>query len=665
MTIRLWMVLFLSLFSTLAFAIDKTPTGFYYPTGTASFDSACGTWLGRDPANGGCYFDGYYHVGVDMMTRSIDANIYAIADGKIVGISNDPQSWGPGNCALVIRHNKQNGEEFIAVYGHLICSTVPMPGIEVIAGSSLGKTGVYLSLPNTHLHFSIHDDPYSTMAKSGWGMMPNSSWPDQNTFTDPVEFIRNNTPFSSGPPLRYCGQISATETLCWDTKDSADITCESGSNWTARNNENAWSYPADKSFCSLLGCYPRTTFSARFFTASTSDSCLWKEGGSDTAPTPPPATALPNLQVEEITVHAYPEGTNTRLVEETTLMNVGGYYQINVWPVSNGTDCQNGNFTGNPDFEVKTDLLYQIAQSVDDGAWKLLKRSETRCKYLVENDSKKEMIAFTVPPGSEGKRLYLKAKVDATDSISETDDNDNQSDIEWYPIRGDCNLTISSARLTGHRVSLMKGESYGFAANLFNQGPDACPRDTRLSYFFKKPGDADFRYADGDDTSSSKLLPNQSTEEWMTEDTLIADTVGTHEARVCADTNLANEETDEGDNCYVFFYDVLSPPPSNITVTDPPTGATWRCSSSSEYRYIRWSGVTYEQSPTVELWFSKDDGSSWKLIDPAVSNDGKYRWYMCKSSIGSDSSNGRVKVVAKAASGMSGRFFIDYARGCK
>ena len=166
MTIRLWMVLFLSLFSTLAFAIDKTPTGFYYPTGTASFDSACGTWLGRDPANGGCYFDGYYHVGVDMMTRSIDANIYAIADGKIVGISNDPQSWGPGNCALVIRHNKQNGEEFIAVYGHLICSTVPMPGIEVIAGSSLGKTGVYLSLPNTHLHFSIHFDPYSTMAKS-------------------------------------------------------------------------------------------------------------------------------------------------------------------------------------------------------------------------------------------------------------------------------------------------------------------------------------------------------------------------------------------------------------------------------------------------------------------------------------------------------------------
>lgn len=663
-TLRLFLLLVLSLLSLTTFGTgadipDYRQKGWASPVDYRSFER--------------CYQFGQYpgHVGDDLC-RDVGTPVHAIADGCVQAYKTDASNYGGvgklGGVTL-LRHKTNSGRLFYAVYGHATPDASYLEGRKCADGSETVRRGDRIATVHAyegdadHLHFGIHPD---MVDPSGMYRGNECFTADSCGWLEPFGFLNSNTPFSSGPSLRYCGQISATETLCWDTKDSADITCESGSNWIARNNENAWSYPADKSLCSLLGCYPRTTSFARFFTANTSDSCLWKEGGSDAAPSPPSSpTTLPNLQIEEITVHTSPEGTNTRLVEETTLMNVGGYYQINVWPVSNGTDCQNGNFTGNPDFEVKTDLLYQIAQSVDDGAWKLLKRSETHCKYLVENDSKKEMIAFTVPPGSEGKRLYLKAKVDATGSISETDDNDNQSDIEWYPIRGDCNLTISSARLTGHRVSLTKGESYGFAATLLNQGPDACPRDTRLSYFFKKPGDADFRYADGDDTPSSKLLPNQSTEEWMKEDTLIADTVGTHEARVCADTNLANEETDEGDNCYVFFYDVLSPPPSNITVTDPPTGATWRCSSSSEYRYIRWSGVTYEQSPTVELWFSKDDGNSWKLIDPAVSNDGKYRWYMCKSSIGSDSSNGRVKVVAKAASGVSGRFFIDYARGCK
>jgi hypothetical protein len=59
---------------TNGYALDKTPTGFYYPTGVAQFDSKCGTWLGRDSENGGCYYTGEYHVGVDIM-----ANLYGTA----------------------------------------------------------------------------------------------------------------------------------------------------------------------------------------------------------------------------------------------------------------------------------------------------------------------------------------------------------------------------------------------------------------------------------------------------------------------------------------------------------------------------------------------------------------------------------------------------------
>ena len=286
-----------------------------------------------------------------------------------------------------------------------------------------------------------------------------------------------------------------------------------------------------------------------------------------------------------------------------------------------------------------------------------------------KDDSKKETAFFTVPPEAAGRRLYLKAEVDATGDIRETDEGDNWSDVEWYPIQGSCNLVVSSVRLTGQRISLKQGEPYGFAVTVLNVEPDACPSDTRTSYLYKKPGDAEWRYADGDDTPASKLLPNQPNEEWMTTDALVADVPGTYRGRACADTNLGNTETNEGDNCTEFPFEVPSSPLPIMTVPEPQAGAVWRCGSSGEYQYIRWNGVTFAQSPTVEIWYSLDDGMSWRSIDSSVSNDGKYRWYMCKSPIGKDSAYGRVKVAARAngrtISGISGRFFIDYARGCK
>lgn len=207
---------------------------------------------------------------------------------------------------------------------------------------------------------------------------------------------------------------------------------------------------------------------------------------------------------------------------------------------------------------MKTDVFYKYARSEDEGDWQLLKRSETHCKYMDEDDSKKEMITFTVPVDAAGKRFYVKAKVDATQDIAETDENNNNSDVEWYPIQGACDLVISSGNLTKARLTLSQGEPYGFGTTVLNLGPDSCPSDTRLSYFYKKPGDTDWRYADGDDTPASKLLPNQSNEEWMTENTLVADIPGTYQARICADTNNGNRETNESNNCFDFSYTVLA-----------------------------------------------------------------------------------------------------------
>src|SRR5688572_17238091 len=70
----------------------RTSTGYFYPTGDASFPFTCGTWLGRDSPNG-CYFTDKYHIGFDMM-RNIGDSVYAISRGDVIYRDNSSGSWG-------------------------------------------------------------------------------------------------------------------------------------------------------------------------------------------------------------------------------------------------------------------------------------------------------------------------------------------------------------------------------------------------------------------------------------------------------------------------------------------------------------------------------------------------------------------------------------------
>ncbi|MFZ1655046.1 MAG: peptidoglycan DD-metalloendopeptidase family protein, partial [Candidatus Moraniibacteriota bacterium] len=200
-----FILLVLCVFANAAYALDQTETGFFYPTGKAQFDSGGGTWLGRDAAHESAsdaqhYFDGFYHNGVDMMTRSLDAKVYAIADGTIYKRHCKDIAWGPGNCALFIKHKTYDGQEFTAVYGHLSKGSLPA-GNEVDAGVSIGKTGPWSG--GIHLHLGIFpgSTPPSTVeGVRGWGMMANSEWRNEcegnstctNTFTNPVAFIQTH-----------------------------------------------------------------------------------------------------------------------------------------------------------------------------------------------------------------------------------------------------------------------------------------------------------------------------------------------------------------------------------------------------------------------------------------------------------------------------------------
>jgi len=166
-------------------SLDQTDSGFYYPLGTAEFDSRCGTWLARDKENGGCYFAGKYHIGVDMMAE-VGSLVYPISNGKIVKKSTG--NWGTGNVGVFVQHALSDGSKILALYGHVRMLNSKQK--EVTAGTPFATIGPYSN--GNHLHFGIV--PSSEVPPAPFGIMPNSSWPSTNGFVNPVDFISTHSP---------------------------------------------------------------------------------------------------------------------------------------------------------------------------------------------------------------------------------------------------------------------------------------------------------------------------------------------------------------------------------------------------------------------------------------------------------------------------------------
>lgn len=180
-------------------SIERTQKGFYYPLGTSLYRESCGKWMGRDQSNGGCYWSGLYHIGVDMLDAKGDARglpVYAISDGEIIGVMSDSDSAK----VVFIRHVLEDRSNFVAVYGHIDTQVEIDNSKKVLAGQIVGFVG--RNSGGNHLHFGIHPGKNIPSKKSvgkdaiGWGRGSNHYWPDTNGFVDPIEFIRSRTPFT-------------------------------------------------------------------------------------------------------------------------------------------------------------------------------------------------------------------------------------------------------------------------------------------------------------------------------------------------------------------------------------------------------------------------------------------------------------------------------------
>jgi len=99
---------------------EITSTCFYWPTGTRNYSAGgFSGWLAdRCEWSGNMDYDeGKYHPATDIGAPEGDP-VYAIADGEIVYISVN--GWEENNYGIFIKHKLNTGEEFLALYGHIV-----------------------------------------------------------------------------------------------------------------------------------------------------------------------------------------------------------------------------------------------------------------------------------------------------------------------------------------------------------------------------------------------------------------------------------------------------------------------------------------------------------------------------------------------------------------
>jgi hypothetical protein len=170
-----------------SWALDKTGTGFYYPTGTSSLGDYAG-WLASGCFGNEDYFTDpdQYHIGADIEASTGDP-VYPVSFGK-VAYKSTSADWGVGNAGVVIRHILPDGTTFFALYGHVVS--------DIRVGECVLPTKSFASIGDwpygVHLHFGIN--PGASMPASNWGKMPCERWAETNGFVDPVAWIENKKP---------------------------------------------------------------------------------------------------------------------------------------------------------------------------------------------------------------------------------------------------------------------------------------------------------------------------------------------------------------------------------------------------------------------------------------------------------------------------------------
>lgn len=162
--------------SAVVFAADPVPNWFMH----VSTDNFGASGAGYSPGSN------VWHCGWDILCPE-GTPVKAIADGRVVASS--PGGWDDQgrneNYGLLVEHQTQGGERFIAIYGHLkrdwnqeahrLLTDQEVRGyrvgLSVVEGDIIGKIGAY---SHPHLHLAIYFDPNrpGQFPTGGYGRQP-------------------------------------------------------------------------------------------------------------------------------------------------------------------------------------------------------------------------------------------------------------------------------------------------------------------------------------------------------------------------------------------------------------------------------------------------------------------------------------------------------------
>lgn len=190
----------------------RTDSGCIWPTGIVDNPELGAGWLAAGAKE---YFAGAYHLGKDIMISAshpshaqINDPVYAVCDGEVVLI-NASDSWGKGNCAVLVRHQFGAGA-VVACYGHLQTGSLTRSSRQTVqAGGELGRIGQWVvrgkSMP--HLHFGVHPGELASvnLHRLGLEYLPKGWQPgqplDDEGWVDPIKWITTQMPINKNTQM--------------------------------------------------------------------------------------------------------------------------------------------------------------------------------------------------------------------------------------------------------------------------------------------------------------------------------------------------------------------------------------------------------------------------------------------------------------------------------
>ncbi|WP_374683228.1 peptidoglycan DD-metalloendopeptidase family protein [Accumulibacter sp.] len=606
----------LCVFVNTARALDQTETGFFYPVGRANFNTGNGWWLSKAPD----YFSGEYHLGVDMLA-SYGSSVYAVADGVIKRLSPDGSGWGAGNCALAIEHKTYDGIVFTAIYGHLLCTTLPAEKSSVYAGKAIGKVGHWDN--GDHLHFGIHPGPYNTIASSHWGrQFITGNWTNPctgnclNTFTDPIKFIKTNSAYSKTTEK----QTACFMDICWEP---GTATCETAtSRYRLVHPPYAEHVGAD--ICTELAAKMSYITSAPNLQERVPDnqpSRNWLRWVFDVLGIGPIANAADAQQLKykfpintiniytgtvvagnaRLAVYGAGAGYSTAAVDQT-IPSHPDFIVTKTWletpqgietyqyglQESFNTMAQSKNIGDGPCLKGEIQTItgnfylskgYKEDAHSGDGAWRRIDSTTTNCLNLEPGETHTETKNTNIQDWITMPGIYnIVYCIDHPQ-----DDHNNGGDHKEKHESNNCSTEAIFEVVAAPYVNVpdvdfiplglkflqtpyYAGDQARFSASIKNQGTVASPKDVRSSYSVECPGTG-LIYLTDDGTPASALGPGASVFEENKSPVTLPNASGTCTAYFCVDYQNTVHETDENNNCQSFSFTLAGRPKPNLAIT--------------------------------------------------------------------------------------------------